>query len=185
MKLLELEWAEAKLSVADPQVAPGGPMVAYLGKQLTLEEITRFYEGRGGEPIDMTPSLQRVLRSIRSFPVLPLQGVQVVCSPDDFDLEVPSLHANHLPTVVWNSIFNRKDEFSGLVEKYHLLDVAFVAPWDTGTEQTMMLELGGQVSGPDGPLEFHQPIPETVVVTITHAHWANVSGLGIGVGFSL
>jgi hypothetical protein len=158
-------------------------MVPYLGHQLTLEEITRFYEGRQGSRINLTPSLLRVLRSIRSFPVRPLQGIQVICSPNEFDLQVPSLYAEHLPTFNWDSRLNRKDEFSGLVEKYHLLDVAYVASSDTATNQTMMLELGGVVSALDGPLEFRQPFPETVVVTITHPHWANVSGLGIGVGF--
>jgi len=82
MKLLELEWAEAKLSIEHPQLTPGGPMISYLGQQLTLEEITRSYEGRQGERIDLTPSPLRVLRSVRSFPVFPLQGVQVFCSPD-------------------------------------------------------------------------------------------------------
>jgi hypothetical protein len=183
MKLLELEWAEARLSIEDPQAPPGGPMVPYLGQQLALEEITRYYEGRQGIPLDLTNSLLRVLRSIRSFPVIPLQGVQVICRPDDFDLQIPSLYAEHLPSVNWFPSFNQKDGFTGLIEKYHLLDVAYVGAFDAATKQTMMLELGGRVSGLDGALEHRQTFPETVVVTITHAHWANVSGLGIGVGF--
>ena len=158
-------------------------MVPYLGGQLTFEEVKRYYEGRQGYPPAWTPSLLRIVRSVRSFPVLPLTDVRVVCRPDEFDLQIPSLYAGHLPSVAWGSSFNQRERYSGLVEKYHILDVAYIAARDEATNQNMMLELGGRVSGLDGSLEHGQPFPETVVVTITHAHWANVSGLGVGVGF--
>lgn len=70
-----------------------------------------------------------------------------------------------------------------LVEKYHLLNAAYVAPGDESTRQSMVIELGGRVSGLDGALEHRSTFPDMVAVEITHAHWSNVSGLGIGVGF--
>lgn len=65
MNLLELEWAEAKLSIEDPQILPGGPMVPYLGGQLTFEEVKRYYEGRQGYPpgVDAITTANRSKRS--------------------------------------------------------------------------------------------------------------------------
>jgi hypothetical protein len=183
VKLWDLERAVEILSIPDPQIPPAGPMVQYAGEQLTLEEITTAYEGRAGERQDWTPALMNVLRSIRSFPVMSLQGARVTCSPDHFDLQMPALFTQHLPDISWDSRSSINKGAYGLVEKYHLLDGAYVAPADAATHQAMVIELCGQVSGLDGSLEHRQPFPDTVVVTITHAHWSNVSGLGIGAGF--
>jgi hypothetical protein len=180
--LWNLERAAEMLFLEDPSIPPGGPMVPHLGRQLTLEEITNAYESRESERVDWTPDLRRVVRSIRSFPISVLRGIRVICSPDEFDGEVPSIFAAHLGDAGIKSSFKRTSMYS-LVQKYHLLDAAYVAPMDEATRQSMVIELGGRVSGMDGPLEHGSTFPDTVAVEITHAHWSNVSGLGIGVGF--
>ncbi len=170
------------LLLEDLSIPPSGPMVPHLGMQLTLEEITNAYESREGEHVDWTPDLRLVVRSIRSFPISVLRGIRVICSPDEFDSEVPSIFAAHLGEAGAKSSFKRTSMYS-LVEKYHLLDAAYVGPMDETTDQSMVIEVGGRVSGPEGPLEHGSSFPHTVAVEITHAHWSNVSGLGIGVGF--
>lgn len=109
---------------------------------MTLEEIIGAYQARQFNPEELTSPVMRVLRCVRVFPIPLLEGVQVVCSPEEFDLHVPELCAKYLPSVSWGSGVSR-EKFSGLVEKYHLLDVAYIAPRDTTTGQNMMLEPWG------------------------------------------
>ena len=185
MQLWDLERAVRMLRIDDPRVLPAGPMVTYVGAQLTLDEITKAY---GALKDGLEIADPAVLLSIRSFPVLPLVGVEVVCSPIEFDAQVKVLFSRYLPDLPASPVLgNRVGPIwrrpTGLVEKYHLLDGAYVAPPDDATQQTMVIELGGHVSGSEGRLERGAPFPEIVVVTITHAHWANVAGLGIAVGF--
>ena len=46
----------------------------------------------------------------------------------------------------------------------------------------MVIELGGRISAQDGsPLPLGGRFPELVTVTVEQAHWANVSGLKVGV----
>jgi hypothetical protein len=180
--LWNLEQAAKMLYLEETSISPGGPMVPHLGEQLTLDEVTFAYESRQGEPVDWTPDLRLVVRSIRIFPIPALREIRVVCSPDEFDREVPSVFAALLGEAGAKFSFKRTSWHS-LVEKYHLLDAAYVAPMDDATRQFVVIELGGRVSGLDGPLEHGSPFPDTVAVEITHAHWSNVSGLGIGVGF--
>jgi hypothetical protein len=180
--LWNLKRAVQMLFLEDPSIPPGGPMVPYVGRQLSLEEITYAYESQESERVDWSPDLRLVVRSIRSFPISVLRGIRVICSPDEFDSEVPSIFAAHLGEAGAKASFKRTSMYS-LVEKYHLLDAAYVAPADETTRQSMVIELGGRVSGIDGPLEHGSSFPDTVAVEITCAHWSNVSGLGIGVGF--
>jgi len=100
----------------------------------------------------------------------------------------------------------------GLIQKGHILDGHWSAPDDEATRQFMELELGGsvrnisgpshadtlRVRGPDGQMhpataeelerfgpasEVLDPFTPTVRVTIKSAHWTNLSGLRVGVGF--
>ena len=105
------------------------------------------------------------------------------------------------------------DNRNGLVEKYHILDGGWVAPADAATGQTMVLELGGHVANIDGtpaierriklraddggvrdptPAEraemeprwaLQDPFTPVVEVTVRSAHWTNVAGVRVGVGF--
>lgn len=111
-----------------------------------------------------------------------LRGQIVECKPEEFDDLVPGLFADRLG-ISPGPFVGRRSDGQGLIEKYHILDGAYVAPPDGATGQTMVIELGGTVSGPDGSLEHGSSFPGKIVVTITNAHWSNVSGLGVGVGF--
>jgi hypothetical protein len=65
-----------------------------------------------------------------------------------------------------------------------LLDESYQAPSDSVTGQYMVIELGGRISAEDGsPIPRGGRFPELVTVTVEQAHWANVSGLGVGVPF--
>jgi hypothetical protein len=107
----------------------------------------------------------------------------VTCEPDRFCDEIRSVLSARLPGTTWPEWHFQGLGREGLIEKYHLLDGAYTAPVDAATKQPMVIELGGEVSGSDAPLNHGDPFPERITVRITHAHWANVAGLGVGVGF--
>lgn len=180
LKLLELELADEVLDIEDARIAPAGPMLPFLGPQLSEAEIAAAYGARNDGVKELMP---RVLRAIRSFSVPPLIGSEITCEPARFCALLRALLEERLPGTTWPERFVA-DPRHGLVEKYHLLDGAFVAPMDEATRQRMVLELGGRVSGLDGrPLDDGEPFTGRITVTIEHAHWANVSGLAVGTGF--
>jgi hypothetical protein len=142
-----------------------------------------------------------VLRCIRSFPVLPLVGVELQCEADRFGDRIIEVLTECLPGTTWRrSTFverveteallreDARDEAlrrQGIIEKYQVLDAVHPAPVDTATGQTMVIELAGNVAGVAGELDYGTPLPKSIRVRVTHAHWANVSGIGAGVGFYL
>jgi hypothetical protein len=69
LKLWELEQAAEILAVDDPRISPAGPMVPFLGPQLSQREVADAYATRT-DGLDELPSI--TLRSIRAFPVAPL-----------------------------------------------------------------------------------------------------------------
>jgi hypothetical protein len=177
VKLRELARAAAILDIDDPRIAPGGPIAPFVGPQLGERQVAEAYAARVDGVDELPPS---VLRSIRSFPVPALAGERLTCERDRFTEALNATLARRLPGIQWPAPHLPDD---GLVEKYHLLDGAYPAPADPATGQAMLIELGGGVAAPDGPLGDGEPLPRTIVVTIDHAHWCNVSGLGVGVGF--
>jgi hypothetical protein len=180
MTVGELKRVASMLGIEDPHIPPAGPMAPFIGPQLTEREIADAYEVRT-DGLDELPAA--VLRSIRSFPVGPLVGVAVTCRADDFSARLRDVLVDRLPGTTWpESHFDRPGR-RGLVERYQLLDGAYTAPFDAATRQAMVIELGGRVSGADRPLNHGEPFPDRITVTISHAHWCNVSGLGVGVGF--
>ncbi len=63
-----------------------------------------------------------------------------------------------------------------------LLDGSYQAPPDPVTGQDMVIELGGRISAHDGsPIPRGGRFPDLVTVAVEQAHWANVSGLKVGV----
>jgi hypothetical protein len=181
VNLSELERAAEILGAEDPRIAPAGEMMNFVGPQLSEELIEQAYARRNDD--DTVRLAPRVRRSIRSFPVMALRGVEVRCEPRQFGPRLRDQLTERLPGTSWSKWpFERSPE-QGLVEKYHILDGTYPAPMDNATKQSMVIELGGDVEGLDGPLDYGDPFPDQVIVKITHAHWANVSGLAIGVGF--
>lgn len=176
--VLELEMAAAMLGIEDPRIAPGGPMARYLGEQLTEAEVaSALYQAWGG--LIELPAL--VQRSIRSFPVVPLRGVRLTCRADEFISRIRQTLQMCLPGTAWPGYDDRGTQ--GLVGKYMLLDGSYQAPSDPVTGQDMVIELGGRISAQDGsPVPRDGRFPELVTVTVEQAHWANVSGLKVGVG---
>jgi hypothetical protein len=175
--VLELEMAAAMLAVEDPRIAPGGPMARYLGEQLTEAEVAGALDEHWGGLVELPPWVRR---SIRSFPVVPLRGVRLTCRPDEFESRIRQTLQMCLPGTTWPGCGDRGTR--GLVGKYMLLDGSYQAPSDPVTGQDMVVELGGRISAPDGsPILMGGRFPELVTVTVEQAHWANVSGLKVGV----
>ena len=175
--VLELEMAAAMLAIEDPRIAPSGPMARYLGEQLAEAEVASALDQHWGGLIEL-PAL--VLRSIRSFPVVPLRGVRLTCRPDEFNSRIRQTLQMCLPGTAWPGYKDRGTQ--GLVGKYMLLDGSYQAPSDPVTGQDMVIELGGRISAQDGsPIPRDGRFPELVTVTVEQAHWANVSGLKVGV----
>lgn len=161
-------------------------MARYLGEQLTEAEVAGALDESSGGLIQLTPL---ALRSIRSFPVVPLRGVQLTCRPDEFNSRIRQTLQMCLPGTTWPGYGDRGTR--GLVGKYMLLDGSYQAPSDPVTGQDMVIELGGRISAPDGSPIRQDPrtralggrFPELITVTVEQAHWANVAGLAVGVRF--
>lgn len=169
--------AAAMLAIEDPRIAPGGPMARYLGEQLTEAEVAGAVDQHWGGLIELTPV---VLRSVRSFPVVPLRGVRLTSRPDEFNSRIIQTLQMCLPGTTWPSYGDRGTR--GLVGKYMLLDGSYEAPSDPVTGQDMVIELGGRISAQDeSPIPLGGRFPELVTVTVEQAHWVNVSGLKVGV----
>jgi hypothetical protein len=180
VRVQDLQRAAQLLGLEYATVAPAGPMGPFLGPQLSEDELRAAYEARTDGLEQLRPD---VLRSIRSFPVSALVGAELECEPDMFGDRLRALLAERLPGTDWPQSWFAGRGRDGLVERYHLLDTAFPAPADAATGQPMVLELGGGVAAVAGTLADGEPFPARVLVTVSHAHWCNVSGLGIGVGF--
>jgi hypothetical protein len=177
------------LGIDDPRLAPSGPMASLVGPQLPPEPVAAaheaIWEGETLAPV--------VLRSIRAFPVPSLVGQTVTCPPSEFVGHLRQLVINTLPGTTWPEwppLPWGQPGTRGLVEKHHRLEGSYPAPIDETTGQSMVLELAGYVGNVGGPLfapsgsgSLLAPFTPVVKVTITHAHWANVAHLGIGVGY--
>jgi hypothetical protein len=182
----------------DPRIAPDGPMAPFLGPQLTEREVSDAHARHVDGLSELSPD---VLRCIRSFPVLPLVGVEVQCEADGFGDRITEVLTECLPGTRWRGpgFFERveaealrredaRDEAlrrQGIIEKYRVLDAVYPAPMDTATGQTMVIELAGEITGAAGEVDYGTPLPKSITVRVTHAHWANVSGIGAGVGIYL
>lgn len=182
MRVWELERAADLLATGDPRIEPGGPMAPFLGPQLSQQAIAQAYEARHDGTSQLSPA---VIRAIRVFPVPCLANASVRCGPAQFCAAVRSLLVARLQGTSWPERWFAGLSSEGLIEKYQLVDASYPAPMDPATNQRMVIELGGRIAGDDGPLAPGDPLPERVAVTISQAHWSNVSGLGLGVGFYL
>jgi hypothetical protein len=174
----DLKRASDMLGIEDPRIAPGGPMARYVGDQLTESEVLSALNGSWADLLELAPV---ELRSIRSFPIPSLRGVRLTCRPDEFNSRILQTLRMCLPGTTWPSYGDRGTR--GLVEKYMLLDGSYQAPSDPVTGQDMVIELYGRLLGQDGSSVPRGRFPELISVTIEEAHWANVSGLSVGVPF--
>jgi hypothetical protein len=166
--------------VRGPADRPGRPDDALSRSSALGAEIAEAYAAGTDGLGELAPI---VLRSIRSFPVAALAGAELTCEPGQFGARLRRVLIDRLPSTTWPQQYFDQVRRVGLIEKYHLLDGSYVAPPDAATGQPMVLELGGRVAAGDRLSSHGECFPHMITVTITNAHWANVSGLGVGVGF--
>lgn len=180
MRVHDLENAYRVITTEDSRIAPGGPMAAYVGEQLTPDILAQAYLARSdGE--DLPPRWLPPV--VRSFTVPTLIGLTCELTADGAGRELRAALASALPGV-WVGGVDSVSSLWGPIAKYGVLDTNLFASRDEATGHQMTLEVGGDCIDDDG-----SPLPrvtgDRATVRITRAHWTNVSGLCVGGPFYL
>jgi hypothetical protein len=181
---------------------PAGPMRAFLGERVSVEELRRSDMSAVAAALDdpdAGPEAvgDELLASIRAYRVPALIGQSfTLASSRELQAEVARLLTGCLPDVAWDVTGLR----SGPLHKYLIVHGCLAAPLDHATGQPMALELFADTLAIDGrPVDqavrlersraflrdADAAIEARLELRIEAATWANLAYAGVGVPFYL